>query len=689
MGVSPTPREGGAGEKPLAPPSRLTGYVALVCVFGFAGAAIVLIGTPWAATATATLAWPALFLAVAAIAGEIKPIRLIRAGATERTLSTSAPFVLALVAVAGVGIAVAVQAAASLADDVIHRRPIKKSLFNSGQYALSMLAAGAVYTALAGVPLLAVPQPFDISHLGPLLAAGLAMVIVNWIIVAGVISLATMRTVRAVLLEDISQFLVTLVVLLSVGGIAALVASDGVAALALLAPPVIAAHLFASAVARHAHDATHDALTGLGNRGQVSHDLARALAAARAGDGMGPGLVLIDLDHFKDFNDTLGHPVGDRILQETASRLVGAAPESATVHRLGGDEFAIVVLGDSDEARQVADATLASFDNPFHIENLELLVRASIGVSVAPEHGNDGDTLMKNADIALYHAKLERDRISTFAAEFDVNTVERLQLLADLHTALDGGQLRVVYQPQVELDGRRVLGVEALLRWDHPERGEIWPDEFIPLAENSGLIFPLTEYVLDSALGQLARWRREGYRLRMAVNLSARHLGDLSLPAHIEGVAARHGVPLDCLVLEVTETGILSDPIRADAVIKSLRDLGIEISIDDYGTGNASVSYLRRLQVDEMKIDRSFVSNIATDAQDLTILRSTVSLALALGLRVVAEGVEDEETTNALRELGGVIGQGYHLGRPVTPEKIEERLAAERRADGPASVAKS
>jgi diguanylate cyclase (GGDEF)-like protein len=654
-------------------------YVAVVSVLGFAGAITALVGTSWREVEGGILLWPSIFLAIAAVAGEVKPIRLLRAGMEERTLSTSAPFVLALVALAGVGIAIAVQIVASIADDVSHRRALIKSLFNTAQYALSVLSAGVVYALVAGSAFFGLPEPVETRHLGPLLVAGLSMIGVNWLVVAGVLALATRQRLRVVLLEDFRQFFVTLVVLLSVGGIAAIVASDGVGALVLLAPPVVGAHLFAAAAARHAHDATHDSLTGLGNRGQASRDLDRAFGAALSSGSGGPGLLLLDLDHFKDFNDTLGHPVGDQILQETAVRLVGAVPETASVHRLGGDEFAVVVAGDDAEVWQVAHDLLASFDVPFRVETLDLIVRASIGTSIAPGHGTDGDTLMKKADIALYRAKLERDRISTYDPNYDVNSVERLRLLADLRAAPDAGQLHVVYQPQVDLDDRRMLGVEALIRWDHPQRGPLRPDDFIPLAEKSGLINPLTEFVLEEALGQLARWRASGHELRMAINLSARHLGDLALPVRIWQATERHGIPPSMLVLEVTETGILADPDRANVVIRSLRELGVEISIDDYGTGNASLSYLRSLEVDEMKVDRSFIANIASNRHDLIIVRSMIALALALGLRVVAEGIEDEPTTNALRAIGGVIGQGHHLGQPVSAEVIEARLEDERR----------
>jgi diguanylate cyclase (GGDEF)-like protein len=617
-----------------------------------------------------------VFLVVAAVAGEVKPL-LVGSREQERTLSTSSPFVLALVAVSGIGIAVVVQAVASIVDDVHQRRAVNKSLFNTAQYALSVVAARAIYAWLADVPIFGGPEIVRPGQIVPLIVAGAGMILVNWMLVAGVISLSTRQSLRLVLRDDFRDLLVSNVVLLCVGGIAAIVVDDGIGALALLGAPVIAAHLFVSASARHAHDATHDSLTGLGNRGQLHHELRRALVASRESETEGPSLVLFDLDHFKDINDTLGHPVGDQILRHVATQLVAAAPENASVHRLGGDEFAVVLRGGLPEARQMARELLASFDNAVPVDQLELLVRASVGVAVAPDHGTDGETLMKNADIALYHAKLERDRISTYSTELDVNTVERLQLLADLRTALDTRQLHVAYQPQVDLVDRRIVGVEALVRWYHPRRGLVTPDEFIPLAENSGLIFPLTAFVLDTALGQLASWRASGYDLRLAVNLSARHLSDLALPAQVSQAAALHGVPLSALVLEVTETGILSDPARADVVIRTLRSRGVEISIDDYGTGNASLSYLKRLEIDELKIDRSFVCDIGSDEHDLIIVRSTIALALALGLRVVAEGIEDEPTTQTLRNMGRVIGQGFHLGEPSSAEQMEARLRAE------------
>lgn len=672
MELSHTETEGGAdNSQPSAPPSVLRAYVTTITVIGIAGIVAVVALTPWSSVSSDLLLGPVFFLAVAAVVGEVKPITLILADSESRTLSTSAPFVLALIPVAGLGIAVIVQVVASLVDDALQRRSVTKSLFNTAQYALSVVAAGAVYSAFTPQSALFAHETARNPHLGGLLVAGVVMVAMNWVLVAIVVAIVSSQRLVSVLRTDAQFLIITHLVLLTVGAIAADVAGDGVWVVALLAGPVIAAHLFAASAARHAHEASHDPLTGLGNRSHAARRLSQALQEARHDNADGPGLVLIDLDHFKDVNDTLGHPVGDIILREVGARLVKAAPDDASVHRLGGDEFALIVEGDHARSRDVAANLLQALEEPVTVDSLDLLVRASAGIAVAPFHGSDQESLMKHADIALYHAKVERDRISIYSPEFDVNTVERLQLLADLRGALSAGDLHVVYQPQVDLHSGRTVALEALVRWEHPKRGTVPPDEFIPVAENSGLIYTVTTFVLDTAIAQVATWREEAPDVRVAVNLSARHLSDLGLPGQVDAVLKRHGVPAHALVLEVTETGIMADAVRADLVIKALRDLGVAIAIDDYGTGNASLSYLRRLEIDELKIDRTYVSNIGSHDHDLIIVRSTIELALALGLRVVAEGVEDAHTADELARLGSVIGQGFHLGVPVPASQID------------------
>ncbi|GAA2727560.1 hypothetical protein CAE01nite_30120 [Cellulomonas aerilata] len=667
-------------------PWRLHAFLASVCVLGALGLVLTLWLAPWPSL-SGTQAWSIAFLAVAAIVGEVRPVPISRGTETAENISTSAPFVLASVAVGGVGVAVVVQVVASLCDDVVHRRPLLKSAFNTAQYVLSVLAARAVFCALTGLPYFADPVPVGPRHLGALLLAGVTMVAVNRLLVAVVVSLATTLPLDAVVRDDARFVLATHAVLLCIGGVAAAVAQDGVTVLALLVAPVVAVYATAAAASRHAHQASHDALTGLGNRERLHRQLDAHLAAAQ-GPGSGPGLVLLDLDHFKTINDSLGHPVGDVLLREVAARLCAALGDDVSAHRLGGDEFAVVVDGDLPQTLAVAHRLLTSLEAPMRVDRLELLVRASAGVAVAPDHGTTSDALMKNADIALYHAKLERDRISTYSPALDVNSVDRLQLLADLRVAIDTGQLDVAYQVQVDLTSGHVVAVEALIRWRHPQRGPVAPDDFIPLAENSGLIAELTSYVLDNALAALAGWRAAGHDLRMSVNLSTRHLSDLALPRQVAEALARHGVEPGALVLEVTETGILSDPARVDVVIAALREQGVAIAVDDYGTGHASLGYLKRLEIDELKVDRSFVSDMRRNHQDFVIVRSTIALARDLGLRVVAEGIEDADTARSLAELGCDVGQGYHLGRPTSAAEIVARLSDERRAAGAAAAAR-
>ncbi|MDT0165689.1 EAL domain-containing protein [Actinotalea sp. AC32] len=656
-------------------------YVALVASLGFAGLTIALVGTSWS-TFTVSAIGPYVFLSLAAVIGEVRPLPIPRGDDPAETISTSAPFILALLALGGVGVAVAVQAAASVVDDVVNRRDWRKSAFNTGQYALSLLVGRSVYCALTGTAFFAGPTEVTTSDLGPLLLAGVSMVAVNRLLVAGVVALAVGQRLLVVLRDDAHFLLATNAVLLSVGAIAAHVALDGVGVLALLTTPVIAAYLTTAAAIRQAHLASHDALTGLRSRDRLHKDLDRACVGARRSEGPGPGLVLIDLDHFKHVNDSLGHLVGDQLLRQVADRITAALDDECVAYRLGGDEFAVVVEGDESRTQEVAAAILGALSAPMTVSEVEILVRASAGLAIAPHHGDDAGTLMKNADIALYHAKLDRDRTCTYSARYAVNTVERLRLLTDLRAAIDAGQLAVEYQPQVDLVTRRVVAVEALIRWRHPERGMVPPDSFIPLAENSGLIGELTEYVLDAALATLAGWRRAGHDIRMSINLSARHLSELSLPRVVTESLDRHGVPASSLVLEVTETGILSDPARVDLIIGALRLFGIGIAVDDYGTGHASLGYLKRLDIDELKIDRSFVSDMGRDAQDHAIVRSTLALARDLGLRVVAEGIEEESTAAELRALGCDVGQGYHLGRPVPAAEIV-RILGEQTAPVP------
>ena len=413
--------------------------------------------------------------------------------------------------------------------------------------------------------------------------------------------------------------------------------------------------------------ATTDELTGLGNRESFRGAVeARIAYAERTGEGF--SVLLMDLDRFKEINDTLGHVYGDRLLCELGPRLEGAVGEDGVVARLGGDEFGIMLAaadGAPTALEAIVERLLTAVGEPFSVDELSLEVGASLGVARYPDDGGDSHTLMRHADIAMYAAKEAQADYMYYTAEQGQDASRRLSVLSDIRRALADGELVVHYQPIVEVGSGRVTGAEGLVRWQHPERGLIPPGAFVQTVEQSGLIGPLTRHVLRSALAELARWRREGRDMSVAVNLSVRNLVDRDLPQEIERMLVEYGVPAQALQLEITESMIMSDPDRALATVGRLSRLGIRLSVDDFGTGYSSLANLRRLPIDELKIDRSFVSPMLTDESDDIIVRSTINLGHDLGLRVIAEGVEDSPTLARLDELGCDLAQGYHLSRPM------------------------
>jgi len=435
------------------------------------------------------------------------------------------------------------------------------------------------------------------------------------------------------------------------------------------------------------HQARHDALTDLPNR-TVLHERLREAMGRRQGDDAPVALCLLDLDHFKEVNDTLGHEHGDLLLRQVAARLTRAVRPVDTVARLGGDEFALVLLAtDAAEADAAALALGAALDAPFLIAGHSLQVGASIGIALGPAHGRDSATLLRRADVAMYAAKRAGGGgYAVYAPEQDAALPARLSLIADLRHALVDGALALHYQPQVAVGSGRVVGVEALARWPHPTHGFVPPDQFIPLAEGMGLIGALTDWVLDTAIRQCRVWRDAGHALVVAVNLSAATLHDARLPTTISRLLRVHGVPAGSLRLEVTESALMADPARAGVVLAGLAEVGVGISVDDYGTGYSSLSYLKRLPVDELKIDRAFVRSLTTDEADRIIVASTIGLGHSLGLTVVAEGVEDEATWTSLAALGCDAVQGYHLGRPMPVAELEGWLRAQRSSNCPASA---
>jgi diguanylate cyclase len=423
--------------------------------------------------------------------------------------------------------------------------------------------------------------------------------------------------------------------------------------------------------AENQQQALHDGLTGLPNRTLL---LDRTDQAIRQADRelVPAALLLLDLDRFKEVNDTLGHHYGDRLLIQVGERLRGSLREVDTVARLGGDEFAVLLprIETAEGATTVARKLQAALEEPFLLEDLALEVEASIGVAIYPQHGSDTDELLQRADIAMYVAKDTHAGFVLFDPKQDQHSPDRLALLGELRRAIDRQQLLLHYQPKVDAHTGQVLGVEALVRWQHPEHGLLSPGEFIPLAERTGLIGPLTRYVLDAALRQSQAWWQTGHELSMAVNVCARSLLDLDFPDQVAGLLARWEVPARLLVVEITESTIMADPTHALEILGGLDAMGVQVSIDDFGTGYSSMAHLKSLPVHELKVDRSFVSHMISNASDEVIVRSTIDLGRNLGLRVVAEGVEDEATWRALDALGCDVIQGYYISRPVPPDDL-------------------
>ena len=430
-----------------------------------------------------------------------------------------------------------------------------------------------------------------------------------------------------------------------------------------------------------------DELTGLPNRRLLTKRLDQTLLLARR-RGTTCAVLLVDLDRFKEVNDTLGHHHGDQLLRAVAGRLDDAFRGDDIVARFGGDEFAILLPDVHDEAAATALAgrCLSVLHEPFLVEGICLSVEASVGLALAPQHGLDGNELLRAADIAMYQAKERHCGVVVYDPARDHHTPSRLALLGDLRRGMQSGELVMHYQPKVDLSTNEVCGVEALVRWQHPTRGLVGPDDFIPSAEGTSLIRPLTMLTLDLAITQARLWLDHGQPLQVAVNLSPRCLLEPDFPTSVQALLRQHGLAAHLLRLEITESMIMADPARALAVLVTLQQLGVALSIDDFGTGYSSLSYLQRLPVDELKIDRSFITDMVVNTSDGVLVRSAIELGHSLGLSVVAEGVEDQVTADALAALGCDVAQGYHLSRPITAAALSGWLDARTDRHSPAST---
>ena len=419
------------------------------------------------------------------------------------------------------------------------------------------------------------------------------------------------------------------------------------------------------------HDALHDALTGLPNRTLLADRFEQALRAGTRTSST-TALLLIDLDRFKEVNDTLGHHVGDQLLAQIGPRLAGALRGADTVARLGGDEFAVLLpsVDGLSGALDVASRLRQALGKAFRVEGVELDIDASIGVVISGAHGADAQTLLQRADIAMYVAKQQKRGVVVYDPENDDHSPERLSLLGQLRRGIERGELFLQYQPKIDLKTRQVVGVEALVRWQHPDRGMVPPNDFIQLAEHTGLIGPLTDAVLDMALAQVKVWADGGNRIPVAVNISARNLSDDAFADKVKDLLAKHDVASSLLEVEVTESAVMLEPEKATRILKELHSIGVRIAIDDFGAGYTSLAQLKNLPISELKIDKSFILAMHSNADDAVIVKSMIDLGHSLNMKIVAEGIETSDLVNSLADLQCDIGQGYHLCRPALPETL-------------------
>ena len=649
-------------------PTALRWYVSAVIVGGSAILLASVIHVTQAGTPPRLSAF--LMLGALLVASEQYPITVQRRGGSD-IVSLSGIFACALVLQWGISWAVIVHVAAQLLDDVPARRRWWKCLFNGAQYTLSLAAAGAV-AHVAGYGAAGVPEGLQI---GAALAAGFTFFIANNVITGTAIAWASHERVLPFLLSDAS-FQASVNGAMTVLAPVVIAAADtSVWLVPLLLVPAVAVYRGARVSIEKEHRARHDHLTELPNRFFFTESVAEAIHSREKDRAV--AVMVMDLDSFKDLNDTLGHAAGDTLLQQVGPRLQPALPEDAVLARLGGDEFAVLLPDVADEAAaQRAAAQLAeALVEEFMVEETSFDLHASIGIALYPEHGDAPELLLQHADVAMYVAKSRRSGIEVYAAERNQNNRRRLAILNQLRPALSRGELTLHYQPQVDMHTGMPRGVEALLRWHHPELGNVSPGEFIPLAENTGFIRQLSDFVLAEAIAQAKRWVAVGVHVPIAVNLSSHVLREPDLLRRIIATVRDSGLPTGAVVVELTESALMADATAATPLLGELADAGIRLSIDDFGTGYSALSYLSRFPVAELKIDRSFVTHVDSNAANRHIIEAITGLSARLGIGVVAEGIERVAEWQTLASLGCDVAQGFLISRALPAEEVTALLA--------------
>ncbi|TDB92141.1 EAL domain-containing protein [Actinomadura sp. 7K534] len=669
-------------------------YFVVVILLGVAACATAFSGLSGAdldALAGAPVFW---ILGCFIVYGELRPI--ITPGSRENNgATTSTTFSFAALLYAGLPIAAALQVIAVITCGILRGRSAHRIAFNAAQYTLSLAAAQlvlAVFGALATPTALWVPDGGDLPAIA---LAGAVYFACNHTLVGSAVALHERISLAKALRVDLGYQVLVHLALLGLAPLMVVAMDRSALFVPLIVLPFIAVYLNASVSVRREHQALHDGLTGLPNRKLLIVRTEEALAEARGGGKRAPrsavgrprrrrsepqhdraGLFLLDLDRFKEVNDTLGHPTGDRLLQLVAHRLTHSVRPGDLVARLGGDEFAVLLPSVRDEAaaREVAARLRAALSEPVRLDGMSFELEGSVGIALFPDHAPDFELLLQRADVAMYNAKEARTGVEIYSPAKDRNSPARLSMLGDLRRAIDRSELELFYQPKISLRDGQLVGMEALLRWRHPDKGVLEPEAFLSVAEQTYLMRSITHHVVQAALTQAAAWWREDLTVQVAVNASGRDLLDTGLTETIEEGLLARGLPAAALQLEITERILMNEPAYASDTVSALADLGIPLSLDDFGTGYSSLVRLKRLPVEEIKIDASFVGRLTESTDDAVIVRSIVDLVRTLGLRSVAEGVEDPATARMLREMGCDAAQGWHFGRPMDAETATDWL---------------
>jgi len=624
-------------------------------------------------------------LAVMVLVGDLWPIVTPGRSSTDAGRA-SVTFCFGALIAWGLPVAVLLGGTSMVVAQLVRRKAPHRAAFNAAVVTLGLAAGGSALYALCGH--LASPMHPWIPQNGDVwrnLLAGAASFAVTFALIAVAIALHSREPVPSTMIRNLPYEATVNVVLYGTAPLVALVIGTRSAFLLLLFVfPLGAIYVNAAVSVQREHQAHHDELTGLANRKLLMLRLDTMLAQATS-SGLKAGFLLLDLDRgLKEVNDTLGHAVGDRLLRLVAHRLTHSIRPGDLVARLGGDEFAVLLpsVKEAAAAREVAARLRAAVAEPIRLEGMSFVIEVSIGIAMFPDDATSGELLMQRADVAMYLAKQRRSGVERYVPDLDRNSPARLALFGELRRGLDRGELELHYQPKVFLTDGQPAGVEALVRWRHPVRGMLTPEDFIPIVQQSYLMRELTAYVIETGLAQAALWRQSGLDVQVSVNVSGRDLLDSGLADLVGQGLARHRLPPEVLLIEIDERVLTSEPAHSVATAEALAALGVGLSLDDFGTGYSNLVRLKRLPVSEVKIDSSFVSRLLESADDEVVVKSILDLAAALGIRSVAEGVESDDVASALLGMGCVAAQGYYFAKPMNAVSATAWLTAEHSMAG-------